>query len=88
MTGLVERADDPLYFYGAQTGSKIDPRSQNEDLTNDAMAAGELGLANLQVITENLIGWTERKKERTLKSCSELYNNVIGQWNRYMGHAI
>jgi len=83
----VERADDPLYFYGAQTGSKIDPRSQNEDLTNDAMEAGELGLANLQVITENLIDWTEREGAN-YEELEELYMNIIGQWNRYMGHVL
>lgn len=83
----VERADDPVYFYGAQTGSKIDPRSQNEDLTNDAMEAGELGLANLQVITENLIDWIEEDGEN-FEDLSELYNNIIGQWTRYMGHAL
>lgn len=82
-----ERADDPLYFYGAQTGSKIDPRSQNEDLTNDAMEAGELGLANLQVITENLIEWVEEDGE-DYDQLEELYNNIVGQWNRYMGHAL
>lgn len=83
----LERADDPLYFYGAQTGSKIDPRSQNEDLTNNAMEAGELGLANLQVITDNLIEWTEREGAN-YEELEELYNNVIGQWRRYMGHAL
>lgn len=83
----VERADDPLYFYGRQTSSKIDPRSQNEDLTNNAMAAGELGLANLQVITENLIEWTEREGAN-YEELNELYGNIIGQWRRYMGHSL
>ncbi|MEX0723323.1 MAG: zinc-dependent metalloprotease [Gracilimonas sp.] len=82
-----ERADDPVYFYGRQTGSKIDPRSQNEDLTNDAMEAGELGLANLQVITENLIDWIE-EDGKNFEDLNELYNNIIGQWSRYMGHAL
>jgi hypothetical protein len=84
---VVERADDPIYFYGAQTGAKIDPRSQNEDLTNNAMEAGELGLANLQVITDNLIDWTEREGEN-YEELEELYMNIIGQWNRYMGHVL
>ncbi|SMO94947.1 zinc-dependent metalloprotease [Gracilimonas mengyeensis] len=83
----LERAGDPLYFYGRQTGSKIDPRSQNEDLTSDAMDASELGLANLQVITDNLIEWTERDGAN-YDELEELYNNVIGQWRRYMGHVL
>lgn len=80
-----ERADDPRYFYGQQTGNKIDPRSQNEDLGNDAMKAGELGIANLKRITSNLVEWTERDGAN-FAELEELYNNVVGQWNRYMGH--
>jgi hypothetical protein len=80
-----ERADDPVYFYGRQTGNKIDPRSQNEDLGNDAMKASELGIANLKRITDNLVDWTKRDGAN-FGELQELYNNVIGQWNRYMGH--
>lgn len=80
-----ERADDPRYFYGRETSSKIDPRSQNEDLGNDAMRASEYGLANLQVITDNLIDWVEQDGEN-FSHLQEIYNNIIGQWGRYMGH--
>lgn len=79
------RADDPRYFYGKQTGNKIDPRSQNEDLGNDAMKAGELGIANLKRITSHLVEWTERDGAN-FAELEELYNNVVGQWNRYIGH--
>jgi hypothetical protein len=82
-----ERADDPIYFYGRQTGGKIDPRSQNEDLTNNAMEAGELGIENLKVIMSNLIEWTEEEGEN-FEELEELYNNIIGQWGRYMGHTL
>jgi len=80
-----ERADDPRYFYGRQTSAKIDPRSQNEDLGNDAMRASEYGLANLQVITDNLIDWVEQDGEN-FSHLEEIYGNVIAQWGRYMGH--
>ncbi|GAA5522061.1 zinc-dependent metalloprotease [Aliifodinibius salicampi] len=80
-----ERADDPRYFYGRQTGSKIDPRSQNEDLGNDAMKAGELGIENLKRITDNLIEWTHREGA-DYDELEELYDNVVTQWGRYMGH--
>jgi hypothetical protein len=79
-----ERADDPRYFYGSG-GS--DPRVQTEDLTNDAMRASELGIANLQVTTENLIDWIEEEGEN-FDQLEELYNNIVGQWNRYMGHVL
>ena len=84
---VLERADDPLYFYGRQTGSKIDPRSQNEDLGDDAMKAGELGIANLKRITVNLIEWTERENAN-YEELEELHSSVINQWFRYNGHVI
>jgi len=82
---VLERADDPRFFYGRQTGSKIDPRSQNEDLGDDAMRASEYGLANLQVITDNLVEWTRREGE-DFEELETLYGQVLGQWSRYMGH--
>lgn len=80
-----ERADDHRYFYGRQTSSRIDPRSQNEDLGDDAMRASEYGLANLQVITDNLIDWVGRDGD-DFSHLSEIYGNIIAQWGRYMGH--
>ncbi|MDR8391904.1 zinc-dependent metalloprotease [Aliifodinibius sp. S!AR15-10] len=82
-----ERADDPHYFFGRQTINKIDPRSQNEDLGDDAMKAGELGIKNLQRITNNLVEWTERKGEN-FEELEELHQYVLTQWNRYVGHVI
>ncbi len=77
-----ERADDPRYFYG---GRGNDPRSQTEDLTNDAMKASELGMANLERITQNLIKWTERDGA-DYEELEELYGQIIAQWRRYTGH--
>ncbi len=82
---IVERADDPLYFFGNADG--VDPRSQTEQIGDDAMRASELGLANLQVITENLIDWIgEEETGDDYSDLGELYQNMVGQWRRYMGH--
>lgn len=81
-TWTVDRADDHRYFYG---GGGSDPRSQTEDLTNDAMRASELGMANLGRITQNLITWTQRDGEN-YEDLEELYGQVVGQWRRYLGH--
>lgn len=80
---IVANGDDPLYWFGYANG--VDPRSQTEAIGDDAMRASELGLANLQVITDNLIDWVEADGE-TFDDLSELYNQVLGQWRRYMGH--
>lgn len=79
------KASDPRFFYGRQTGSKIDPRSQNEDLSNDAVRASELGLANLRRIVPQLRSWTTTNGE-DYADLNELYGQVVGQWGRYLGH--
>ena len=81
---VVERAGDPLYFYGRH-GPRIDPRSQNEDLGDDAVKASNYGIANLKVILDNLVEWTS-EDAKNYDDLEELYNNVASQWNRYVGH--
>ena len=82
---IVEKIDNPVYFYGKQTLTEVDPRSQNEDLTNDAVEASRLGIANLKRILPNLIDWT-REDGATYATLEELYGAVLNQWGRYMGH--
>lgn len=82
---VTAHAGDPQYFYGRQTGAKIDPRSQNEDLTNDAVRASELGMANLRRIVPELVSWTRANGE-DYANLQELYGQVVGQWGRYNGH--
>ncbi|MFA6945093.1 MAG: zinc-dependent metalloprotease [Pedobacter sp.] len=81
----IERAGNPVYFYGQQTGNPTDPRAQSEDLGDDAMKASKYGIANLKRILPNIEKWTyeEGKPYDNLK---ELYGEVLAQWNRYMGH--
>lgn len=81
----VERASDPIYRFGRQTYSPIDPRSQTEDLGDNAMLASEYGIKNLQRILPKLVEWTQ-EEGKDYKDLDELYKQVIGQWNRYMGH--
>jgi len=79
-----ERAGDPLYFYGRQ-GPRTDPRSQNEDLGDDAVKASDYGIANLKVILDGLIEWTA-EDAKDYGDLDELYGQVATQWNRYVGH--
>lgn len=81
----LERADDPHYFYGRQTGNPIDPRAQREGLGDDNMEASELGLNNLETITNNIIDWI-REDGEDFAELDELYGEVLVQWSRYMGH--
>ena len=49
------------------------------------MRASELGIANLQRIVPNLIEWTYREGE-DFGEMEELYDALVGQWQRYLGH--
>jgi hypothetical protein len=82
---ILDRANNPVYFYGRQTGNPQDPRSQSEDLGNDAMKASAYGVANLKRIVPNLIEWT-KEDGKDYDDLNELYGQVIGQWSRYNGH--
>ncbi|WP_439882486.1 zinc-dependent metalloprotease [Pontibacter sp. MBLB2868] len=77
--------NDPMYRFGRQQGNPIDPSSQTEDLGDDAMLASSYGIANLKRVMPNLIEWT-KKENKDYDDLQELYGQVLGQWNRYMGH--
>lgn len=79
-----QKAGNPLYFYGRQ-GNPYDPRDQSEDLGDNAMKASTYGIANLKRILPNIEKWTYQKG-KDYSDLSELYGEVIGQFNRYMGH--
>jgi hypothetical protein len=84
---ILERADKREFHFGRQQGDPIDPTAQTEDLGHDAMLASDLGIANLQRITGNLLNWgTENGKDYS--DLEELYGQVAGQYNRYMGHVL
>jgi hypothetical protein len=82
---VLEHEGDPLYFYGRQMGNPIDPRSQTEALGDDAMRASSYGIANLKIILDHLIDWTA-EEGKAYDDLEEMYGQVLGQWNRYMGH--
>ena len=80
-----EVEDDPVYYFGNST--PIDPSAQTEAIGSDATEASDLGIENLKRILPNLIEWSSDGREgENYEELGELYNNVIGQWNRYMGH--
>ncbi|XHR98360.1 zinc-dependent metalloprotease [Mucilaginibacter sp. UC70_90] len=58
---------------------------QNEDLGDNAMKASAYGIANLKRILPNLEKWSY-KKDEDYADLNELYNEVLGQYYRYMGH--
>lgn len=81
---ILEKADDPKYWFGTESNPD-DPRSQSEDLGDDSMLASHYGILNLQRIVPNLTEWTYQANEN-YDNLSELYGEVVTQFNRYAGH--
>ena len=82
---ILDKANDPMYRFGRQQRPVIDPSSQTEDLGDDAVKASNYGIANLKRIVPKLIDWTY-EEGKNYDDLSTLYDQVFGQFNRYMGH--
>ena len=83
LDGWIREHDEPLYHFAGSTGS--DPTAQSEALGDDAIRASQYGIANLKRTMENLVEWTTEPGE-DYTQLGELYGEVLGQWNRYLGH--
>jgi len=82
---ILKHAGDPMYRFGRQQGAVIDPSSQTEDLGDDAVKASAYGIKNLKRILPRLEEWTSEKGE-TYDDMATMYDQLLGQFSRYMGH--
>ncbi|UQD56777.1 zinc-dependent metalloprotease [Flavobacterium sp. K5-23] len=71
-------------WFGTET-SPYDPRYQTEDIGDNAMRASEYGIKNLKRILPNLLEWSKENGE-SYAELDNLYNALLGQFRRYMGH--
>lgn len=82
---VIERLQkNPRLWFGTESNPD-DPRSQNEDLGDNAMKAGNYGIKNLQRIFPNLSSWTKMPNEDFF-TLNTLFNEVVTQYSRYIGH--
>jgi hypothetical protein len=80
----MEKLKNKRLWFGTEVDPD-DPRAQNEDLGENAMKASAYGIKNLQRIVVKLPEWTkEANKDYT--SLNQVYNQLTGQFTRYMGH--
>ena len=80
----MERLKDKRLWFGTESDPD-DPRGQNEDLGDDAMKASTYGIKNLQRIVAKLPEWT-KQANKDYTSLEQMYNQLKGQYGRYMGH--
>jgi hypothetical protein len=75
---------NPRLWFGGE-GQNFDPRSQTEDLSNNAVKASEYGIRNLKKIILLLPLWTKEEAD-TYDNLRDMYSQLIGQFSRYMNH--
>lgn len=82
--------NNPLCFYGEQQSpiNTIDPRSQSEDIGDDAVKASLYGLKNLKLIAKNLLEWTKSEDDEGFYETGKMHMGIIGQWNLYTYHVL
>ncbi|QLE00964.1 zinc-dependent metalloprotease [Galbibacter sp. BG1] len=76
---------NPRLWFGGE-GKDFDPRSQTEDLGDNAMVASYYGIENLKRVIPNLEAWTETSPDGDYKDLDEIYKNLLKQYSNYLFH--
>lgn len=84
---IVEKMEDNRALWFGSEFSSDDPRTQTEDIGNNAMEAGEYGIRNLQRVVANLMEWTYKANEG-YNDLDDLYTGVLRQFDYYIGHVL
>jgi hypothetical protein len=83
---IIDHSANESLRFGSEFATN-DPRSQTEDIGDNAMKAGEYGIKNLKRVVPNLIAWTYLPNEG-YRNLSQMYKGVQAQFDNYMGHAL
>jgi Met-zincin/Domain of unknown function (DUF5117)/Domain of unknown function (DUF5118) len=79
-------ASNKRLWFGGE-GRDYDPRSQAEDLGDDAIKASLYGIKNLKRIVPQLINWTKEEGEG-YANLKEMYKEAVEQYSRYAYHVM
>jgi len=80
----IDKLKDKRLWFGTESNPD-DPRSQSEQVGDDAMKGSMYGIKNLQRIVPNLMQWT-RVANEDYSNLREIYDEVTNQFTRYLGH--
>jgi len=83
---IVERMEDKALWFGSEFTSD-DPRTQTEDLGDNAMQAGTYGIQNLKRVVKNIMSWTYAPHEG-YDNLGQIYGGVTNQFEYYVGHVL
>lgn len=82
---IMEKLKNQRLWFGDGESNQDDPRSQTEDLSDDAVKASAYGIKNLQRIVPQLMQWT-KETNADYEGLNDVYGQISGQFSRYMGH--
>ncbi|MDP3392258.1 zinc-dependent metalloprotease [Sediminibacterium sp.] len=78
--------ENPRHWFGTyESGNRVDPRSQSEDLSDNSVKASEYGVMNLKRVMKGLPEWTKEEGDQ-YNNLATMYGQTLGQFNRYIGH--
>eukprot|EP01041_Mallomonas_annulata_P018994 gene18994-38157_t len=78
--------ENPRHWFGTyESGNRVDPRSQSEDLSDNSVKASEYGVMNLKRVMKGLPEWTKEEGDQ-YENLANMYSATLGQFNRYIGH--
>lgn len=81
---VIEKLKNKRLWFGTETNPD-DPRSQREQVGDDAMKGSLYGIKNLQRIVPNLLEWTKQPND-DYEGLRDMYAQVNSQFQMYMGH--
>ncbi|KNB62919.1 zinc-dependent metalloprotease [Chryseobacterium sp. Hurlbut01] len=81
---VIKNLKNERLWFGTES-NPLDPRSQSEQVGDNAMIASTYGIKNLQRIVDNLEKWTKTPNE-DYANLDMMYDQVTGQFRRYLGH--
>lgn len=83
---VTQQQDNRSLWYGSELTSD-DPRTQTEDIGNNAMLSGEYGIRNLKRVMANLMKWTYHENDG-YRNLTEIYTGITEQFDYYTGHVL
>lgn len=81
---VIKNLKNERLWFGTET-NPFDPRSQSEQVGDNAMIASAYGIKNLKRIIDNLEKWTKTPNE-DYDNLGMMYDQVTTQFRRYAGH--
>lgn len=81
---VIKNLKNERLWFGTES-NPLDPRSQSEQVGDNAMIASTYGVKNLQRIIDNLEKWTATPNE-DYANLDMMYDQVTTQFRRYLGH--